>query len=176
MPFPGYQTARTVANQVKVSTTPTYPDVRQSQILRGNNPGMAPSNRRLQTLQYTVSALQKLAATRNCVIAVLSQCATKMQSEKGATLIPAVNAGVWEQGISTRLVVFRDWVWNDGKPADVRFVGIQKLDGKTAQHAVDHLVAFKILTVSFAAEGPYLDGVGARRHVNSILLTVSRRA
>ncbi|KAM0499328.1 hypothetical protein ACHAPB_005995 [Verticillium nonalfalfae] len=73
--------------------------------------------RRLQTLQHVVSALQKLAATRNCAVVVLTQCATKMQAESGATLVPAINANVWEQGVSTRLVVFKDWAWKDGSPS-----------------------------------------------------------
>jgi len=107
------------------------------------------SARRSQTLQCLVSALQKLAATRNCAIVVLSQCATKMQSEKGATLIPAVNASVWEQGISTRLVLFRDWVWAGEQPAEMRFAGIQKLNGKATQDAVEHISAFCIQGVGF---------------------------
>ncbi|KAG7125065.1 DNA repair protein rhp55 like [Verticillium longisporum] len=81
----------------------------------GKGPSLAA--RRLQTLQHVVSALQKLAATRNCAAVVLTQCATKMQAESGATLVPAINANVWEQGVSTRLVVFKDWAWKDGSPS-----------------------------------------------------------
>ncbi|KAM0277136.1 hypothetical protein ACHAQH_006030 [Verticillium albo-atrum] len=89
----------------------------------GKGPG--PAARRLQTLQHIVSALQKLAATRDCAVVVLSQCATKMQAESGATLVPAINANVWEQGVSTRLVVFRDWVWKDGSPSTTGLIGIE---------------------------------------------------
>ncbi|KAK0637128.1 P-loop containing nucleoside triphosphate hydrolase protein [Bombardia bombarda] len=102
---------------------------------RGNTPkGPSQSARRLQVIQYIISSLQKLAATRDVAIVVLTECATKMQAGRGATLVPAINATVWEQGVSTRLVLFRDWVQVDERAADatrsVRFAAIQKLNGK----------------------------------------------
>ncbi|KAL9941375.1 hypothetical protein ACHAO5_009056, partial [Verticillium nonalfalfae] len=99
----------------------------------GKGPSLAA--RRLQTLQHVVSALQKLAATRNCAVVVLTQCATKMQAESGATLVPAINANVWEQGVSTRLVVFKDWAWKDGSPSTVCLAGVQKLEGRVGSEA-----------------------------------------
>jgi hypothetical protein len=101
----------------------------------------------MQALQSIMSALQKLAATRNCAVVVLSQCATKMHSERGATLTAAVNANVWEQGVSTRLVMFRDWVWQDNNLTSVFLAGLQKLDGKACQEVVENIVAFKVGSV-----------------------------
>ncbi|RMJ13091.1 hypothetical protein CDV36_007269 [Fusarium kuroshium] len=106
--------------------------------------GPSPSTKRLQALQSIMNALHKLAATRNCAVVILSQCATKMHSERGATLTAAVNATVWEQGVSTRLVVFRDWVWQEGKLASVFLAGLQKVDGKLSQETVENVVAFKV--------------------------------
>ncbi|RSL50465.1 hypothetical protein CEP54_011906 [Fusarium duplospermum] len=106
--------------------------------------GPSPSTKRLQALQSIMNALHKLAATRNCAVVILSQCATKMHSERGATLTAAVNATVWEQGVSTRLVVFRDWVWQEGKLASVFLAGLQKVDGKASQETVENVVAFKV--------------------------------
>lgn len=100
--------------------------------------------KRVQALQSIMNALRKLAATRNCAIVVLSQCATKMHSERGATLTAAVNATVWEQGISTRLVLFRDWIWQGNRLASVFLAGLQKVDGKACQEAVEGVVAFKV--------------------------------
>lgn len=107
--------------------------------------GPSTSARRLQVLQYIVGSLQKLAATRDLAVVVLTQCATKMQGERGATLIPAINANVWEQGVSTRLVLLRDWLLQEG--ADTRgphFVGIQKCNGKNMAAVIDHLCAFEV--------------------------------
>ncbi|KAF5609380.1 DNA repair rhp55 [Fusarium pseudoanthophilum] len=77
-------------------------------------------------------------------LVVLSQCATKMHSERGATLTAAVNASVWEQGISTRLVMFRDWTWQENNLTSVFLAGLQKLDGKACQEVVENVVAFKV--------------------------------
>lgn len=114
-------------------------------------PGPSPSTKRLQALQSIMNALHKLAATRNCAVVILSQCATKMHSERGATLTAAVNATVWEQGVSTRLVVFRDWVWQEGKLASVFLAGLQKVDGKASQETVENVVAFKVELVCQAS-------------------------
>ena len=104
--------------------------------------------KRRQALQSIMKALQTLASTRNCAVVVLSQCATRMQSERGPTLTPAVNANLWEQGVSTRLVLFRDWIWQSTKSTSVFLAGIQKLDGKTTPGELDQVSAFKIGTVS----------------------------
>ncbi|KAK4160747.1 P-loop containing nucleoside triphosphate hydrolase protein [Cladorrhinum sp. PSN259] len=100
--------------------------------------------RRVQVLQYIVSSLQKLAATRDLAVVILTQCATKMQAERGATLVPAINATAWEQGMSTRLVLFRDWLVEDNESRSLHFVGVQKLNGKAVDRGgVDHVCAFR---------------------------------
>ncbi|KAJ3521172.1 hypothetical protein NM208_g13414 [Fusarium decemcellulare] len=106
--------------------------------------GPSPSTKRMQALQSIMNALHKLAATRNCAVVILSQCATKMHSERGATLTAAVNATVWEQGVSTRLVMFRDWVWQQNRLASVFLAGLQKVDGRASQETVENVVAFKV--------------------------------
>ncbi|KAJ8120763.1 hypothetical protein ONZ43_g2614 [Nemania bipapillata] len=78
--------------------------------------------RRLQILQYLVSALQKLSATRDILIVLLSQCATRMQADRGAALTPAISASNWEQGIATRLVLFQDWTVVSSELRSVRLV------------------------------------------------------
>ncbi|PHH65278.1 hypothetical protein CDD81_2690 [Ophiocordyceps australis] len=98
-------------------------------------PGLHGSSKRLQGLQFLMNGLQKVAATTNSAVVVLSQCATRMQSYQGATLVAAVNGTVWEQAVSTRLVVFRDWAWR-GKGVFV--AAVQKVDGKA--NATDQAV------------------------------------
>ncbi|OTB03752.1 hypothetical protein M426DRAFT_321460 [Hypoxylon sp. CI-4A] len=120
---------------------------------RNNEPkrtqkGPVHSARRLPVLQFLISTLQKLAATRDICIVVLSQCATRMQLEYGATLIPAINAGTWEQGIATRLVLFKDWVMETDQVHDVHFVGIQKSNGRVTPGGISHVFAFRVQNVS----------------------------
>ena len=109
--------------------------------------GSTPTAKRLQVLQYIITALQKLAATRNCAVVLLSQCATRMQSERGAALVPAVNATVWELGVSTRLVLYKDWVWHGSQLRSVSIVRVQKLDGKTLDDSTNHVAAFMVTKV-----------------------------
>lgn len=67
-----------------------------------------------------------------------------MQQETGATLVTAVNASVWDQGISTRLVTFKDWAWKDSKLISTAMIGIQKLDGRSGADAIEHVCAFTV--------------------------------
>ncbi|KAL7789009.1 P-loop containing nucleoside triphosphate hydrolase protein [Trichoderma ceciliae] len=106
--------------------------------------GPTPSSKRLQGLQFIINTLQKLAATKDCAVVLLSQCATKMRGEQRATLIPSINTTVWEQGVSSRLVLFRDWAWNGNKSSGVFLAGLQKIDGRAVQDAVEHVSAFKV--------------------------------
>ena len=83
---------------------------------------------------------------------VLTQCVTRMLAETGATLTAAVNATVWEQGISTRLVLFKNWIWREGQPISVCLAGIQKHESKASHDAVEHVSAFKIENVGCLAD------------------------
>lgn len=129
----------------------------------GNGASKVPNSsaRRLQVLQYIISALQKLAATHNLAIVVLTQCASKMQAERGASLIPAINASVWDQGIPTRLVLYRDWVMHEGKPLGLHFASIQKVNGKNDSGARGDTVAFGIESTGLVA--PNIDSSESAR-------------
>lgn len=72
-----------------------------------------------------------------------------MQAERGATLIPAVNANVWEQGIATRVALYRDWVWGDGHTLGARLAAVQKVNGKVAAEALEKTFAYDIQSVGF---------------------------
>ncbi len=88
---------------------------------------------------------------RNCAVVILSQCATRVHSEQGASLVPAINATVWEQGISTRLALFRNWTWHNQRPSSVFLASVQKLNGRNAEDVIDRAVAFTVDPVSAEA-------------------------
>lgn len=68
-----------------------------------------------------------------------------MQAERGATLVPAINATAWDQGITTRLVLFRDWLSRDGDATiSAHLAGIQKLNGKAHLGGLGHICAFEV--------------------------------
>ncbi|KAF3767635.1 hypothetical protein M406DRAFT_41369 [Cryphonectria parasitica EP155] len=111
---------------------------------RGDKGDFSPSSRRIHLLQYIVDALQKLAATHNAAVVVLTQCATRMQAERAATLIPAVVSTIWEGEIETRVALFRDWSWHDGRVSGVRLATVQKVNNKVTPDALEKVYAFEI--------------------------------
>lgn len=50
--------------------------------------------------------------------------------------------------MSTRVVLFRDWVWKEERPWSVCFAGVQKLDGKTGPDMMQSAAAFRVEAVS----------------------------
>ncbi|KAK8079841.1 hypothetical protein PG997_007659 [Apiospora hydei] len=141
-----------VIDSLSALVNQTYP--RNQEARNGPKGGkyqMTGATRRLQVLQFIISSLQKLAATRDVAVVLLTQCATRMQTERGATLTPAINAMVWDQGITTRLVLFRDWLYKDHAVAGVYFAGIQKLNGRAHQGGLGEIFAFDIQKNGFVA-------------------------
>lgn len=94
-----------------------------------------------------MKGLQTLASTRNCAVVILSPCATKMHSERGATLTPAINTNIWDQGISTRLVLFRDWTRQKDKVVSVFLAGVQKVDGRNVNGCIESVSAMQVSAV-----------------------------
>ncbi|KAK8106255.1 hypothetical protein PG999_009614 [Apiospora kogelbergensis] len=138
-----------VIDSLSALVNQTYPRNQEAR----NGPKGVPNvaAQRLQVLQFIISSLQKLAATRDVAVVLLTQCATRMQTERGATLTPAINAMVWDRGITTRLVLFRDWLYKDKAVSGVYFAGIQKLNGKAHQSGLGEIFAFDIQTNGFVA-------------------------
>ncbi|KAI1118717.1 P-loop containing nucleoside triphosphate hydrolase protein [Nemania sp. NC0429] len=106
--------------------------------------GPGPATRRLQVLQFLVSALQKLAATQDLLVLVLSQCATRMQNEHGATISPAISASCWERGIATRLVLFQDWATVGSDLRSIRIIGVQKSNDQGSPNGIGMTFPFEI--------------------------------
>lgn len=105
---------------------------------------IALSARRLQVLQHIIRALQKLAATKDIAILIFTQCGTRVQVDQGATLVPSVNAAVWDQGISTRLVLFRDWSSDEAESHGLHLVGVQKKSGTPTAWPMNDISAYEI--------------------------------
>jgi hypothetical protein len=106
-----------------------------------------PSARKFPVLQYIINALQKLAATRNIAIVVISQCVTKMRGGAGAVLVPAINTTAWEQGLGCRIMLFRDWGWDDDdgrQVIDVRLAQVIKAEGIAVPDGRVRFVGFTI--------------------------------
>ena len=106
-----------------------------------------PAARKFPILQSLTNTLQKLAATRNIAVVVLSQCVTKMRPGCGAVLVPAVSTTAWEQGLGCRVALFRDWGWNneDGQAVNnVRLAQVIKAEGTALPDRRQKVVGFFI--------------------------------
>ncbi|KAL8302376.1 hypothetical protein RB597_002636 [Gaeumannomyces tritici] len=147
-----HNTSLVVVDSLSILVNHAFPRIADSKPITLKNGTKVPSQaaKRQQTLQYVAGALQKLAATRNLAVVVLSQCVTRMQagiSERGAaSLIPAVNASAWEEGVSTRVVLFRDWSMQNGTATAARFAAALKINGKRVEDEDVRLAAFDIGT------------------------------
>lgn len=109
------------------------------------------SGRRWAVMGDFISKISRLAATRNIAILLTSQMTTKVRSETGALLHPAISGTAWDTSISTRIVIFRDWVFqatdttsSQGEyVSGVRLVGVVRAKG-VSYEGVGKVVMFTI--------------------------------
>ncbi|MCJ1464278.1 hypothetical protein MMC07_002891 [Pseudocyphellaria aurata] len=94
------------------------------------------ASRKWAVMSDFVSKLGKLAATKNIAILITSQTTTRIKAETGAMIHSAVAGTAWDAGISARIFLFRDWLFNSREEpqrgsfvAGVRFAGIKKAGG-----------------------------------------------
>ena len=84
-----------------------------------------------------ISKISRLAATKNIAIILTSQTTTRIRQETGAVLHPSITGTAWDTGISTRIVIFRDWLFQGSGAAStqeeyipgVRFARVMKAKG-----------------------------------------------
>lgn len=79
---------------------------------------------------------------------ILTESSTRSDLEHDTALIPAVMGSAWEQGVSTRLLLFRDWTSDGLESRALHFAAVKKLNGKTDSESVDHVSAFAMTQVS----------------------------
>lgn len=113
------------------------------------------SGRRWAVMGDFISKIGRLAATRNIAVLITNQMNTRIRSDAGAMLHPAVSGTAWDSGIRNRIVLFRDWMFrsNDASSSQgdlvpgVRFAGVMKAKA-ISYDGVGRVVAFQIEKVS----------------------------
>ena len=113
------------------------------------------AGRRWAVMGDLILKLGKLAATRNIAVLLMSQTTTRIRSDTGAVLNPAILGTAWDSGISTRIVLYRDWIFqvtensrNQGAYVPgVRFAGVMKAKG-VSYEGVGKVITFKIEKVT----------------------------
>ncbi|KAJ4291791.1 hypothetical protein N0V90_009686 [Kalmusia sp. IMI 367209] len=114
---------------------PRKPDDRASK--SRNDQARWAAGRKFAVMNELISTLTRFAAMHDIALLITSQTITRIRAGSRALLVPAISGTEWENGISTRLVLFRDWVPGQGKwtKADaarlqkVRFAGVLKANG-----------------------------------------------
>jgi hypothetical protein len=116
------------------------------------------AGRRFAIINELIATFIRFAALHDIALLVTSQTITRIRGTSRALLVPAISGAEWENGVSTRLVLFRDWV-RHGKAHDkadadrlqrARFVGLVKSNGVALaeEGGVGNVVPFTIETVS----------------------------
>lgn len=115
-----------------------------------NDAGQWAASRKWAVMGELVSKLGKLAATNNIAILLTCETTTRIRMETGAMLHPAISGIAWESGISARIVLFRDWLFDPAKSSSqegympgMRFAGILKAGGVSFER-LEKIVSFLI--------------------------------
>ncbi|KAI0994760.1 hypothetical protein K3495_g13422 [Podosphaera aphanis] len=151
---PPTDTSLIVIDSLSTLTTAAFP--REIDLLSTESRPIPNSySRKFPILQFLISSLQKIAATRNIAVFITLQCVTKISLECGAVLVPAINTAIWEQGIRCRLILFRDWGWRvkrDCLGSDVRVAKVIKAEGFPIPEELKRLVWFTITETGIVAQ------------------------
>ncbi|MCJ1476078.1 hypothetical protein MMC13_004743 [Lambiella insularis] len=114
-----------------------------------NEPLQWAASRRFSVMSDFLARLGKLAAMKNIAVVLISQTTTKVKTEFGAVLRPALSNKAWDAGISNRIVLFRDWQAAERdsntqqEPRAVRYAGVTKL-ASVAYEGLGKVVSFTI--------------------------------
>ncbi|KAI0579291.1 RecA RecA-RadA recombinase [Pyrenophora tritici-repentis] len=112
------------------------------------------AGRRFAIINELIATFTKFAAVHDIALLVTSQTITRIRGASRALLVPAMAGVEWENGVSTRLVLFRDWL-RLGKASEkldadklqrARFVGLVKANGVSLadEGSVGNVVPFTI--------------------------------
>lgn len=104
------------------------------------------AGRRWAVMSDVISALGKLATTKNIAVLATNQTTTKVMLESAASLQPAMSGTAWDAGINYRLLLFRDWqieLGEESSNSDLRFAAVTKVASNTLD-GFGEVVAFTV--------------------------------
>ena len=153
--FPPSNTGLIIVDDLSTLFSLSYPNSNEKSVDQ-QTPGKAnqvaqwAAGRRWAVLDRIISDLGKLAITRNIAILLTSQMITRVKDDARAVLCPAISGNAWESGITTRIIIFRDWPFIPPETQDqaalqsaVRFAGVTKVQNISCE-GVGRVVAFEI--------------------------------
>ena len=171
--FPPEETSLIVVDSISTLFALAFPKTaentssQQSSVKQGDAAHWA-SGRRWAVMGDLISKISRLAVTKNIAVLLTSQMTTRIRSETGAVLHPAISGTAWESGISARIVIFRDWMFRESEDTSsqgeyipgARCAGLLKAKGMSYE-GVGKVVSFVIKNVSFTYHltGPFLKDI-----------------
>ena len=142
--FPPVETSLIVVDSISTLFALAFPKTAGENATNQQNPAAKKSDaahwasgRRWAVMGDLISKIGRLAATKNIAVLLTNQTTTRIRAETGAVLHPALSGSAWDTGISTRVVIFRDWMFQASEAASsqgeyvpgVRFAGVLKAKG-----------------------------------------------
>ncbi|KAF2275624.1 P-loop containing nucleoside triphosphate hydrolase protein [Westerdykella ornata] len=138
--FPPPNTSLIVIDSLSTLIENAYPRNADHRSARNKNERTKwAAGRRLAVINELIGMLARVAAMHDIALLITCQTITRIRGSSRALLVPAISTAEWESSISTRLVLFRDWIPMQGKLIGVdadrlrkaRFVGVVKVNGVT---------------------------------------------
>jgi hypothetical protein len=153
--FPPHNTGLVVLDSLATLVDNAYPRNVDDRLPRNKtDQARWAAGRRYTIVNELISTFTRFAALHDIALLVTSQTITRIRGASRALLVPAISGIEWENGISTRLVLFRDWVRygraRNNVDADslqkARFVGLVKANGVALaeEGGVGNVVPFTI--------------------------------
>ncbi|KAJ4363083.1 hypothetical protein N0V83_010203 [Neocucurbitaria cava] len=136
--FPPQDTSLIVIDSLSTLIDNAYPRYTDERLAKNKtDQSRWAAGRRFAVINELISTLTRFAALHDIALLIACQTITRIRGASRALLVPAISGVEWENGVSTRLVLFRDWV-RQGKTHDtadgdrlrrVRFAGLVKANG-----------------------------------------------
>ncbi|TID23622.1 P-loop containing nucleoside triphosphate hydrolase protein [Venturia nashicola] len=113
------------------------------------------AGRKFAVMGELITKLSRMANLNGIAILITNQTVTRVRSGQGALLLPAISGSEWDNGVSTQLVLFRDWAPKQGSQLDkeetekwhrLRYAGVIKVKGVAMEEngRFDTVVPFSI--------------------------------
>ncbi|KAJ4335133.1 hypothetical protein N0V95_008987 [Ascochyta clinopodiicola] len=153
--FPHPAASLVVIDSLSTLIDNAYPRNTDDRVKNKTDQSKWAAGRRYAVINDLIATFTKFAALHHIALVITCQTITRIRGASRALLVPAIAGVEWENGIATRLLLFRDWVPQQPKAQDkvaaarlqkTRFAGLVKLNGVALadEGGVGNVVPFAI--------------------------------
>ena len=157
--FPLSNASLVVIDSLSTLVDNAYPRNTDDRVRNKTDQSKWAAGRRYAVINDLIATFTKFAALHDLALVVTCQTITRIRGASRALLVPAITGTEWEDAVSTRLLLFRDWLPQQAKAQDkveadrlrkTRFAGLVKLNGVALadEGGVGNVAPFAIESVS----------------------------